>query len=67
MPLAPGLFSTMICVPFLASSEASRRTYWSVPPPAAKGTTMRMGCCACAEPAPDIKASPSNSGAMSFR
>ncbi|MDT4861127.1 hypothetical protein FQZ97_957180 [compost metagenome] len=50
MPLAPGLLSTMVWVPRRVSSAASSRAYWSVPPPAAKGTTMRRGCWACAVP-----------------
>ena len=65
MPLAPGLFSTMTCVPRFVSSAARMRTYWSVPPPAAKGTTILVAVCAWAEPV--AATSPNSSPEMNFR
>src|SRR5687768_4494987 len=69
MPFAPGRFSTTTCcLNVSVRRSATKRASVSPVPPAAVGTTMRMGftgyCCACAVPARAI-ASAMNASLMS--
>src|SRR5688572_12452647 len=59
MPFAPGRFSTTTCcLNVSVRRSATKRARESPVPPAAVGTTIRMGldgyCCACAVPARTI-------------